>query len=119
MAILILQDSFELPRRDSSRDGDIEMGMHQADASDNLKDFLKKVLLHTPFSLCTFASCLSYTANSTFPLLINECFAICQVDAIEGLISKLTNLLNKLQVRSSLMTPFILCCFRFFSLLLL
>ncbi|TVU41518.1 hypothetical protein EJB05_15046, partial [Eragrostis curvula] len=54
-------DSFELPRRDSSRDADIEMGMHQPDASDNLKDFLKKV------------------------------------DAIEGLISKLANLLNKLQ----------------------
>ncbi|KAK3126448.1 hypothetical protein QOZ80_7AG0556710 [Eleusine coracana subsp. coracana] len=57
----LLTDSFELPRRDSSRDGDIEMGTHQADASDNLKDFLKKV------------------------------------DAIEGLITKLTNLLNKLQ----------------------
>ncbi|KAL5198886.1 hypothetical protein ABZP36_002398 [Zizania latifolia] len=39
----LLTDSFELPRRDSSRDGDIEMGMHRADASDNLKDFLKKV----------------------------------------------------------------------------
>jgi hypothetical protein len=39
-----VQDSFELPRRDSSRDADIEMGMHQADASDNLKGFLKKVL---------------------------------------------------------------------------
>ncbi|KAL6880177.1 hypothetical protein ACP4OV_011742 [Aristida adscensionis] len=57
----LLSDSFELPRRDSTRDGDIEMGMHQADASDNLKDFLKKV------------------------------------DAIEGLIAKLTNLLSKLQ----------------------
>ncbi|KAF8732206.1 hypothetical protein HU200_016181 [Digitaria exilis] len=57
----IAQDSFELPRRDSSRDADIEMGMHQVDASDNLKGFLKKV------------------------------------DAIEGLIAKLTNLLNKLQ----------------------
>ncbi|RLM85234.1 hypothetical protein C2845_PM04G03030 [Panicum miliaceum] len=57
----LLSDSFELPRRDSSRDADIEMGMHQADASDNLKDFLKKV------------------------------------DAIESLIAKLTNLLNKLQ----------------------
>lgn len=44
MNIPISQDSFELPRRDSSRDADIEMGMHQADASDNLKDFLKKVL---------------------------------------------------------------------------
>uniref|UniRef100_A0ACD5UNM0 Uncharacterized protein n=2 Tax=Avena sativa TaxID=4498 RepID=A0ACD5UNM0_AVESA len=37
------KDSFELPRRDSSRDGDVEMGMHQPDASDNLKGFLKKV----------------------------------------------------------------------------
>jgi hypothetical protein len=40
----ILQDSFELHRRDSSRDeGDVEMGMHQPDASDNLKGFFKKV----------------------------------------------------------------------------
>ncbi|KAM0846893.1 hypothetical protein ACQ4PT_055398 [Festuca glaucescens] len=39
----LLTDSFELPRRDSSRDGDVEMGMHQPDASDNLKGFLKKV----------------------------------------------------------------------------
>uniref|UniRef100_A0A453JLN1 Syntaxin N-terminal domain-containing protein n=1 Tax=Aegilops tauschii subsp. strangulata TaxID=200361 RepID=A0A453JLN1_AEGTS len=40
----IIQDSFELPRRDSSRDeGDVEMGMHQIDASDNLKGFFKKV----------------------------------------------------------------------------
>jgi hypothetical protein len=43
--IPLLQDSFELPRRDSSRDGDVEMGMHQPDASDNLKGFLKKVVL--------------------------------------------------------------------------
>lgn len=48
----MLQDSFELPRRDSSRDGDIEMGMHQADASDNLKNFLKKVLLYCTVLLC-------------------------------------------------------------------
>ncbi|ONM51489.1 Syntaxin 132 [Zea mays] len=60
----LLTDSFELPRRDSSRDADIEMGMHQADASDNLKDFLKKV------------------------------------DAIESIIAKLSNLLNKLQACS-------------------
>ena len=40
----LAQDSFKLPRRDSSRDANIEMGMHQADASDNLKEFLKKVL---------------------------------------------------------------------------
>jgi hypothetical protein len=60
LSIPILQDSFELPGRDSSRDRDIEMGMNQADASDNLKDFLKKVLLHTHFSLCMYASCLSY-----------------------------------------------------------
>ncbi|XP_020174093.1 syntaxin-132-like [Aegilops tauschii subsp. strangulata] len=40
----LLTDSFELPRRDSSRDeGDVEMGMHQIDASDNLKGFFKKV----------------------------------------------------------------------------
>uniref|UniRef100_A0A0E0E7S2 t-SNARE coiled-coil homology domain-containing protein n=1 Tax=Oryza meridionalis TaxID=40149 RepID=A0A0E0E7S2_9ORYZ len=38
----LLTDSFELPRGGSSRDGDIEMGM-QADPSDNLKGFLKKV----------------------------------------------------------------------------
>ncbi|XP_047049589.1 syntaxin-132-like isoform X1 [Lolium rigidum] len=34
---------FKLRRRDSSRDGDVEMGMHQPDASANLKGFLKKV----------------------------------------------------------------------------
>ncbi|KAF7098220.1 hypothetical protein CFC21_099975 [Triticum aestivum] len=40
----LLTDSFELPRRDSSRDGgDLEMGIHQPDASDNLQAFLKKV----------------------------------------------------------------------------
>jgi hypothetical protein len=60
MSIPTLQDSFELPRQGSSRDGDIEMGMHQADASDNLKDFLKKVLFHAHFSLYIYASCLSY-----------------------------------------------------------
>ncbi|KAE8771522.1 hypothetical protein D1007_56611 [Hordeum vulgare] len=36
-------DSFELPRLDSSRDGeDLEMGMHRPDASDNVQGFLKK-----------------------------------------------------------------------------
>jgi hypothetical protein len=74
----ILQDSFELPRRDSSRDGDIEMGMHHADASDNLKDFLKKVLLHTHFSLCMYASCLSYIVNATLPLLTND-IMLCHI----------------------------------------
>ena len=49
--IPLLQDSFELPRRDSSRDGDVEMGMHQPDASDNLKGFLKKVVLKKICSL--------------------------------------------------------------------
>ncbi|KAF7063288.1 hypothetical protein CFC21_069814 [Triticum aestivum] len=40
----LLTDSFELLRRDSSRDeGDVEMGIHQLDASDNLKGFLNKV----------------------------------------------------------------------------
>uniref|UniRef100_A0A8R7R7X2 Syntaxin N-terminal domain-containing protein n=1 Tax=Triticum urartu TaxID=4572 RepID=A0A8R7R7X2_TRIUA len=40
----LLTDSFELPRRESSRDGgDLEMGIHQPDASDNLQAFLKKV----------------------------------------------------------------------------
>ncbi|XBH89263.1 hypothetical protein VPH35_081204 [Triticum aestivum] len=40
----LLTDSFELARRDSSRDGgDVEMGMHQPDASDNLNGFFKKV----------------------------------------------------------------------------
>ncbi|KAM3245732.1 hypothetical protein ACQJBY_056838 [Aegilops geniculata] len=38
---LLLTDSFELPRRDSSRD--LEMGMHQPDASDNLQAFFNKV----------------------------------------------------------------------------
>ncbi|XP_044973611.1 syntaxin-132-like [Hordeum vulgare subsp. vulgare] len=40
----LLTDSFELPRLDSSRDGeDLEMGMHRPDASDNVQGFLKKV----------------------------------------------------------------------------
>ncbi|KAF7063295.1 hypothetical protein CFC21_069822 [Triticum aestivum] len=40
----LLTDSFELPPWDSSRDwGDVEMGMHQPGASDNLKGFFKKV----------------------------------------------------------------------------
>ncbi|XP_044432502.1 syntaxin-132-like [Triticum aestivum] len=41
---LVNKDSFELHQRDSSRDeGDVEIGMHQPDASDNLKGFFKKV----------------------------------------------------------------------------
>ncbi|XP_044318338.1 syntaxin-132-like [Triticum aestivum] len=41
---LVNKDSFELHRRDSSRDeGDVEIGMHQPDVSDNLKGFFKKV----------------------------------------------------------------------------
>jgi hypothetical protein len=43
--IQLLQGFFKLRRRDSSRDGDVEMGMHQPDASANLKGFLKKVVL--------------------------------------------------------------------------
>ena len=41
--LTFLQDSFELPRRDSSRDEeDVEMGMHQPDASDNFKRLLEE-----------------------------------------------------------------------------
>jgi hypothetical protein len=43
--IQLLQGFFKLRMRDSSREGDVEMGMHQPDTSANLKGFLKKVVL--------------------------------------------------------------------------
>lgn len=57
----IAQDSFELPRRDTSRDADIEMGMHQVDASDNLKDFLKKVMFNINTLLCASIHLATFT----------------------------------------------------------
>jgi hypothetical protein len=72
--IPVLQDSFELPRGGSSRDGDIEMGM-QADPSDNLKGFLKKVLFTKHFGVCIlhFAAVLYYPLTRHF-ILLTSCF---------------------------------------------
>jgi hypothetical protein len=75
------------------------MGMHQPDASDNLKGFLKKVVLRK-----FLKSSLHFVAALFVQLLHFRLMTCCfdaQVDGIESLISKLTNLLTKLQVHSS------------------